>query len=62
MVERGHADQQIDLSDADELAKQLVRDEAIVDQTLAILGRGETIARIDRAIAWAGRPGPVERP
>jgi glutamyl-tRNA synthetase len=28
-----------------------------IDQTLAILGRGETIARIDRAIALAGRPG-----
>jgi glutamyl-tRNA synthetase len=28
-----------------------------IDQTLAILGRGETIARIDRAIAWAGRAG-----
>jgi glutamyl-tRNA synthetase len=33
-----------------------------IDQTLAILGRGETIARIDRAIAWAGRPGQVEHP
>jgi glutamyl-tRNA synthetase len=31
-----------------------------IDQTLAILGRGETIARIDRAIAWVGRPDRVE--
>ena len=28
-----------------------------IDQTLAILGRDETLARLDRAIAWAGRSG-----
>jgi glutamyl-tRNA synthetase len=28
-----------------------------IDQTLAILGRAETLKRIDRAIAWAGRGG-----
>jgi len=28
-----------------------------IDQTLAILGREETLARVDRAVAWAGRVG-----
>lgn len=29
-----------------------------IDQTLAILGRGETIARLERAVAWIGQQNP----
>lgn len=29
-----------------------------IDQTLAILGRGETMARLERAVAWIGQQNP----